>query len=83
MNWSEIYEISNAQEAFTEFHYKIECIHDAAFPKSKIKSKYFFGGVIVWNSILKLNMNMEVSAITFKNNLKTALLANDLLLSPS
>ena len=40
VNWSEIYENTNAQEAFTKFHNKIKCIYDEAFPKSKTKLKY-------------------------------------------
>ena len=58
-------------------------LHFPLFKTSLGKRSIRYWGVIVWNSILKLNIDMDVSAITFKNNLKTALLANELSLPAS
>ena len=49
-------------------------LHYARFKTALGKRSLRFWGVLVWNSILSLNLDLNVKPMTFKNNLKKALL---------
>ena len=40
-NWDDIYDTINAQDAFSKLHSKLKFLYDEAFPKRKIKIRYY------------------------------------------
>ena len=53
-------------------------LHYADFNTELGKRSVGYWGVLVWNAILSLNLNLNVTITTFKDNLKKAILKEPL-----